>query len=712
MQGGSRRSAIFAGLHWDHQDAAKFIEIKNWDPKVRALKEEDYTFPATLDGTNVSIILDDAFFKAYHDEKDLRHSYAQSIYWATLRRMLKTAEPGFSVDTGANNKENLRNACQPKNATVLTPQGIRLLGDVNVGDKIWGGHDWTRIVKKWSTGTQEVHRYSTTCGSFLGTAEHRIVENCEKVQVGLAESIDWNVGPLRSSAIVPQDVMDGLAIGDGTVHKASGNLVGLDIGSRDQEYFDSEIQHLIIRPRPGVSDYFHEIETTITAEELPRTFIRTIPDRFYFGNPSRKASFLRGLFSANGSVVGGRVTLKQSSRKMIEQVQEMLSSIGIHSYVTINKGKMIKFSNGNYQCKKSYDLNITSGRTIFRDAIGFIHSYKQEAIKPGNAPIHLTSQIKSCEYIGDEEVFDVTVDNATHTYWTGGCLVSNCTEVTSSDDSDICNLGSINLARIDSLEEMKRVTELSTAFLLAGTVYSDVPYSKVDLVRTKNRRLGLGLMGIHEWLLKHGKRYGPDEQLGQYLDIYKSSGAFAKSYSNQWDLSVPIKTRAIAPTGTIGIIAETTTGIEPIFCVAYKRRYYKGSTIHYQYVLDPTAKKLIDSGIDPEQVEDAYTLAENVERRVAFQAWVQTFVDHGISSTINLPAWGSEVNNQDTVMSFGNMLMKYLPNLRGVTAYPDGARGGQPLSPISYRTASKHVGEIFVEQMDVCELTSSGSCGV
>lgn len=397
MQGGSRRSAIWAGLNWKHADAHKFVTMKNWIPDVRALKDKDFNFPATMDGTNISIQLDDEFFKAYNDEKHTHNSQAQSIYWAVVRQMLKTAEPGFSVDTGKNSGETLRNAC---------------------------------------------------------------------------------------------------------------------------------------------------------------------------------------------------------------------------------------------------------------------------------------------------------------------------TEVTSKDDSDICNLGSINLAQINTLEEMQKVTDLAILFLLAGTVYSHVPYAKVDEVRTKNRRLGLGLMGIHEWLLLHGKKYGPDTDLQKYLEIYATSTDIAKVYADKYELSAPVKTRAIAPTGTIGIVAETTTGIEPIFCVAYKRRYKKGSDMNaFQYVIDPTAKRLIDKGVHHENVEDAYVLADDVERRVAFQAWVQGYVDHSISSTINLPSWGSEKNNDNTVRDFGNMLIKHLPKLRGITCYPDGARGGQPLNPVRYATASKHVGEVFYESVDVCDISKAGSCG-
>ena len=129
-------------------------------------------------------------------------------------------------------------------------------------------------------------------------------------------------------------------------------------------------------------------------------------------------------------------------------------------------------------------------------------------------------------------------------------------------------------------------------------------------------------------------------------------------------------------------------------------------------MIDPTAKRLIEEkGVRPADIEDAYVLAEDVERRLAFQAHVQKYVDHGISSTINLPQWGSEFNNKDTVQKFGKTLMKYLPHLRGVTTYPDGARNGQPLTPVSWKTANEHIGEVFIEAGDVCDIRGGGTCG-
>lgn len=293
-------------------------------------------------------------------------------------------------------------------------------------------------------------------------------------------------------------------------------------------------------------------------------------------------------------------------------------------------------------------------------------------------------------------------------------LRNACTEVTSSDDSDVCNLGSLNLANIDSKEEFQRLVELGSKFLVCGTTRADLPYKKVYKVREKNRRLGLGLMGIHEWLLKRGEKYEVTKELHKWLGIYKdASETAAIQLCDSLGISRPVAFRAIAPTGSIGILAGTTTGIEPLYAVAYKRRYLKhGSKWHYKYVIDSTAEQIIrDHDIKPDAIETAASLAQNFEQRIRFQADVQDYVDMSISSTINLPAWGNKHNNEDKVKEFADTLFKYAPRLRGFTAYPDGARGGQPITEIDYREALEHKGVEFQEH-DICDLTGKGgTCG-
>ena len=298
-------------------------------------------------------------------------------------------------------------------------------------------------------------------------------------------------------------------------------------------------------------------------------------------------------------------------------------------------------------------------------------------------------------------------------------LRNACTEVTSADDSDVCNLGSINLGRVETLQEFRDIVELGTKFLICGTLKAKLPYDKVYETREKNRRLGLGLMGMHEWLIKRGYKYEVPEELHRWLGVYKGHSDHVSSvYSGSLGISRPVANRAIAPTGSIGILAGTSTGVEPIFAVSYKRRYLKGQNRwHYQYVVDSAAQEIMDIyGTDPSKIESAIDLAEDYERRMSFQADVQDYVDMSISSTINLPQWGSKLNNEDTVEKFTNTLASYAHRLRGFTVYPDGCRGGQPLSSVPYSEAVDKLGTEFeesVETHDICEISGQGgSCGV
>ena len=129
-------------------------------------------------------------------------------------------------------------------------------------------------------------------------------------------------------------------------------------------------------------------------------------------------------------------------------------------------------------------------------------------------------------------------------------LRNACTEVTSEDDSDVCNLGSINISNISTLTEFCSVVNLASKFLVCGTLRADLPYDKVYKVREKNRRLGLGLMGIHAWLLQRGYKYEVVPELHKWLEEYRNeSERAANEHCDRLFISKPVAYRAIAPTG-------------------------------------------------------------------------------------------------------------------------------------------------------------------
>jgi len=292
-------------------------------------------------------------------------------------------------------------------------------------------------------------------------------------------------------------------------------------------------------------------------------------------------------------------------------------------------------------------------------------------------------------------------------------LRNACCEITSSDDSDVCNLGSVNLANIGNIEEFKDVVGLGAKFLVCGLIRAQLPYEKVEEVRQKNSRIGLGLMGMHEWLLKRGYNYSFVPELEQWMKVYeRESKRSADEHCDRLFLNRPKGYRAIAPTGSISILAGCGgSGVEPIYAVSYRRRYLQdGTKWKYQFVVDSSAEVLIKEGIDPDKIETAVDLAAEPERRIKFQHSLQKYVDHAISSTLNLPAWGSELNNEDKIPEFARVISKYAPGLRGLTVYPDGSRGGQPITAVPYKEAHAKRGVVFEDNSE--EQCKSGVCGI
>jgi ribonucleotide reductase alpha subunit len=446
------------------------------------------------------------------------------------------------------NKDNAvgTNPCQPAWAPILTKGGIRKVEEIQVGDFIWSKDGWTKVVKKWSSGVKPVYKYTTTGSRFYGTENHRLVSMGEKKEAKDCQSIDSITGPFLSDfTLSPQDIVDGLVVGDGMIHKASGNLKLLCIGENDKDYFDSEISKYIGKRRDGIAEISDRI----------------IPDRFYRGGANVVCSFLRGLFSANGSVCGNRVTLKSSSLRLIEQVQDMLSSVGIRSYFTTNKPSLVKFSNGECLCKASYDLNISTDREKFISNIGFIQEYKNERVKiVKSSRVKETFDIISVEKISEEEVFDFTVDNESHTYWTSASNVSNCGEI-SLGNFECCNLSELYLNNIETKEEA-----LECAILLNKTqkAICAMPFihEETNEIVHKNMRIGLGVTGICQSMDKLG-----------WLDyVYKGLRKFDYQNSKERGWNPSIKLTTVKPSGTLSILAGSTPGVHPAFSSYFIRR--------------------------------------------------------------------------------------------------------------------------------------------
>lgn len=539
------------------------------DKEYALLKQDKAKLNAYRWNSNNSIFAKPGMDYSWHAKQTSVNGEPGYCYLDNMRAFGRMKDPANWKD-----KEVMGgNPCQTADSPILTPEGIRRLGDIGIGNTIWSGTQWTKITDKWSTGIKPVYLYETMAGRFIGTENHRILSDGVKVEICDADSIDTSQGPYNQILdLDPKDIMDGLVCGDGTVHERS---VLLHIGQDDQDYFNSEIEHLIVQQYKA-AETTYKISTTIEANELPKTYERFVPDRFYYGDSKKVAGFLRGLYSANGSVVSKRVTLKASSLKLVRQIQEMLSSLGIRSYYTTNQAHEVEFANGIYECKESYDLNITTDRKLFLESIGFIQNFKieklQNAISSTNLSKYACSRPKtsydivSREYLGDLEVFDLTVEAEEHTYWTGGLLVSNCLEQ-SLCHMELCNLVETFPAKHESLDEY--LETLKIAYLYAKTV-TLIPthWPVTNAVMIKNRRIGLSQSGIIRAFGKHGRH-----TMREWCDKgYEFVQGLDIQYSNWLGIPRSVKTTSVKPSGTVSLLASEPPGIHYPHSEYYIRR--------------------------------------------------------------------------------------------------------------------------------------------
>lgn len=181
VSGGHRRSAQICLFSRDDEEMRTSKDGAFWDKhpyrvnaNISAVWEEELTREQIAEQMN-------SMYAGQSGEPGIVSRYAMKMSQPERRREL--------VHGGTN-------PCQPSFATVLTPDGIARFSEVGIGDTIWSGHEWTTIINKWSTGVKPVYRYLTNHGEFVGTENHRVFQNGERVEVKDAVSID--VSPLPS----------------------------------------------------------------------------------------------------------------------------------------------------------------------------------------------------------------------------------------------------------------------------------------------------------------------------------------------------------------------------------------------------------------------------------------------------------------------------------------------------------------------------------
>ncbi|KPL24872.1 MAG: hypothetical protein AMJ75_02635 [Phycisphaerae bacterium SM1_79] len=299
-------------------------------------------------------------------------------------------------------------------------------------------------------------------------------------------------------------------------------------------------------------------------------------------------------------------------------------------------------------------------------------------------------------------------------------------------DFEACNLGSLNISKFVlpdnsdlDWEDLGQVTEFAVRFLDDVIDANHWPIPEIQDISLGNRKIGLGIMGFADTLILLGIRYDSDEgvnfakRLSGFIQdkahqasrkLAQQRGCFPNWQGSIWDTEhhIPMRNAActtIAPTGSISTIAKCSSGIEPIFKQAYKRRALNGAEfiqLHpllerlgaEQGWLNERVRAELMSGAElhkiqgiPQNIAEVFVTAHEIasEWHVRIQAAFQTNIDNAVSKTVNLPA-DATVDDVDRILK-----LAYQSSCKGVTVYRDNSRDNQVLS--SVQASQKSVGE-------------------
>jgi ribonucleoside-diphosphate reductase alpha chain len=345
-----------------------------------------------------------------------------------------------------------------------------------------------------------------------------------------------------------------------------------------------------------------------------RAHEKRVPESIFAAPRDAVVGFLRGLFSADGSVQVGNaakgvcsVRLATSSKGLAQDVQQLLLNLGIVSAIRLRREAGIHMlpnavrEAAEYTTQAQYEVLIDkANRDRFAAVIGFLQERKQSRLQAWIANKKRASNVESfttrvalIEDAGTADVYDTTVP-IVHSIVVNGLATAQCGEQWLGP-YDACNLGSINLGvfvKDDAIDwaELERVTRECTRFLDDVIDINPYPLSEVRAKVTANRRIGLGIMGWADLLFELGIRYDSDEasKLGERIMVAirdwstdesrrmaEERGAFPNWEHSIYRDGAPLRnaTRTtVAPTGSISILADCSSGIEPIFALAFQHR--------------------------------------------------------------------------------------------------------------------------------------------
>ena len=371
----------------------------------------------------------------------------------------------------------------------------------------------------------------------------------------------------------------------------------------------------------------------------------------------------------------------------------------------------LRFELGRTPLKKEWESACRKANIPIRFGSKFGFSGYKELKRCGEFHNHRVISVAECGY---GTVYTGTVDDFHNFYSTfeskidGKSLCVNnlqCGEIPLLEN-EACNLLSINLKKLNTFEEIETTVRLGVRFLNGVLDVSTFPTESITKQVAITKKIGLGVMGWADYLAERMIPYDSKKARTEASELMANIEQCAHDESvkianerNEYIETTMGKRRngtllCIAPTGTISMIADCSSSIEPYFALSYTKNVMDGQSL--RYINDVLVRKLKEENlwcsevksqilktgsiqhIDtiPDRIKCVFKTANEISIRghIEMQAAFQKHVDNSISKTINL---SSEATVNDVMLAY---LDAYRLGVKGITIYRDGSRSGQVLT--------------------------------
>ena len=773
--GGQRRSGCLGMCKVSHPDIFEFIDAKLIDKKLSYF--------------NLSVAVDNEFLKAVENESDWNLTFAgqtvktvkaKELWDKILDSMIKSGDPGLiNYDNLTKNNSyyfqpiSATNLCVSGDTLISTREGAYQIKDlVGRHAEVWDGNKWVICDNFMVTAkNQEMLKITLQDGSELRvTPYHKLYlddgNKSEAKNISIGDKLEISDAPVSYGNVEERGAyIKGFLVGDGNFNSEKG-YPQLYLYSTKYDCEDRLINSASEIPCGTLNTNAKSSVEFLNDRGTNRKLLRGLTARKDSLNPwvtlfkerlpkdvfqwtlNSKCQFIAGVFDSDGTsfdtptAFGYQVS--SIHKEWLKDFQILLKTLGINSKLGVMKLAGTKDFNdgyGAYLTQESYRLSlsqINSARLARLVRFSRLMDFSSKTLRYNIKP--KWNEVVKIEKDGvDEKVYCCNLQTTHKLAISIGIMSGQCGELP-LPAYGACDLGSLVLTKFLSgkstnWKKLEQSIKIAIRFLDNILDVNFFPLKEMEMTTRDARRLGLGVMGLHDYLMAKQLRYGSDKAMLEVERLFRfirdiayitsvelaiEKGAFPKFSKNEYcnasyirklpaKIRMEIKQHGIRnctilscpPTGTTSLLPEVSSGIEPVFALAYKR----ADRVSTRYYIHPALIDFIKSGEKerPEWLVDVADLTS--EDHFETQVGIQRYMDNSTSKTINCP-------KGTTSKDLSNLLLEYVADLVGITVYVDGSKSGQVLNKIDIEDIRKHVKD-SEQNMSVSDVSCSrGTCEV